>query len=1177
MRIIPDMLKALLARARTALLVVATLALTFTVGASAFAQVLRPGGGGASLAPSPWVVGGTTVQTSNSAYGVTLPQLTVLGSASSDGSGTNGQLYYNTGSGKFRCYQAGAWTNCIGAGGGGTQTLQDTYALSTRPQLVLTSALGALSIKDAATATGQNLLEILNPHSNTPYFTVSATATAAQALSATTITGTTFNKLTLTTPASGATLTIADGKTATVSNTLTFTGTDSSSVAFGAGGTVAYTANNLSAFASTTSAQLAGLLSDETGSGAAVFANSPVFTTPNIGTATGSITGNAATVTTNANLTGPITSSGNATAIAAQTGTGTTFVMQASPTLTTPNLGTPSAGVLTNATGLPVSSGISGLGSGVATVLATPSSANLASALTDETGTGVAVFGTNPTLTGMTVGSTNTLIVDTSGNFNKVNGVVTRFPSSQGSSGQFLRNDGAGNLTWVTPSGTGDALTTNPLSQFAATTSLQLKGVISDETGSGALVFGTSPAFTTPDLGTPSALTLTNATGLPIAGLTASTSTALGVGSVELGHATDTTLSRSSAGVLAVEGVVVDTISAANTLTNKTLTSPILTSPALGTPASGVATNLTGTAASLTAGTVTTNANLTGPITSSGNATSIAAQTGTGTTFVTQVSPTITTSLGVSAVSDSPTTALMQVTDLSGGRRYWTTSSTSTLANSANVAAYKFGINNSAPANAFTVGSTSTLEVDANGNLVKVRNVAYSWPSAQGSASTALTNDGSGNLTWTAAGGLSWGSTISGTTDPGLGLTLSNSSADGAAAYKVTIGNTQANQPVGLYVLSGSSANGAGIVTKGTYGTTCGDAGTSTCAATFWDNTASATSKLASFGNGTSFGEKAFIKADGSASFSNGLQTLTADGGATFDNGAFTVQAGAGLLYTATANANLYAAAPFSGATTGKGFSVSNGTTNWRGQGLYINVTATAVTTARTLPFLDVSSNLRTSTATSGTVADSYDFASFGRSATQNGAGGTFTQAGTVLNVSNTATQTAGTLTDTVTVAKFTQASISTGDVLQALVGTNVVARVDINGTMKISSAISIPTVNLFQVQNSNDSTRYFTVSSTATNITGHILTSGTAPALTSCGTSPAITGDDDSGTVTQGSISTGCVITFATAWTAAPSCVVVDEAGAVFSYTVSTTAITVTNVGALSSTNMDYICHQHK
>jgi hypothetical protein len=60
-------------------------------------------------------------------------------------------------------------------------------------------------------------------------------------------------------------------------------------------------------------------------------------------------------------------------------------------------LGTPSSGTLTNCTGLPVS-GVSGLGSNVATFLATPSSANLAAALTDETGTGANVFANTPTL-----------------------------------------------------------------------------------------------------------------------------------------------------------------------------------------------------------------------------------------------------------------------------------------------------------------------------------------------------------------------------------------------------------------------------------------------------------------------------------------------------------------------------------------------------------------------------------------------------------------------------------------------------------------------------------------------------------------------------------------------------------------------------------------------------------
>ena len=73
--------------------------------------------------------------------------------------------------------------------------------------------------------------------------------------------------------------------------------------------------------------------------------------------------------------------------------------------LTTPLLGTPTSGTLTNCTGLPVATGVSGLGTGVATFLATPSSANLRTALTDETGTGSAVFATSPTLTTPVIGA----------------------------------------------------------------------------------------------------------------------------------------------------------------------------------------------------------------------------------------------------------------------------------------------------------------------------------------------------------------------------------------------------------------------------------------------------------------------------------------------------------------------------------------------------------------------------------------------------------------------------------------------------------------------------------------------------------------------------------------------------------------------------------------------------
>ena len=59
-------------------------------------------------------------------------------------------------------------------------------------------------------------------------------------------------------------------------------------------------------------------------------------------------------------------------------------------------------------------------------------------------------------------------------------------------------------------------------------------------------------------------------------------------------------------------------------------TSPTLVTPALGTPASGVMTSVTGTASGLTAGNVTTNANLTGDVTSSGNAATLALSNLTG-------------------------------------------------------------------------------------------------------------------------------------------------------------------------------------------------------------------------------------------------------------------------------------------------------------------------------------------------------------------------------------------------------------------------------------------------------------------------------------------------------------------------------------------------------------------
>ena len=84
--------------------------------------------------------------------------------------------------------------------------------------------------------------------------------------------------------------------------------------------------------------------------------------------------------------------------------------------------------------------------------------------------------------------------------------------------------------------------------------------------------------------------------------------------------------------------------------------SATLVAPSLGTPSALVGTNITGTASGFTAGTVTTNANLTGPITSSGNATSVASQTGTGSTFVMNTGPTISTTTLAGVTTCSSTT-----------------------------------------------------------------------------------------------------------------------------------------------------------------------------------------------------------------------------------------------------------------------------------------------------------------------------------------------------------------------------------------------------------------------------------------------------------------------------------------------------------------------------------------
>jgi hypothetical protein len=265
---------------------------------------------------------------------------------------------------------------------------------------------------------------------------------------------TSINKVTLTAPATGSTLTIADGKTLTASNTLTFTGTDASSVAFGTGGTVAYTGGTLAQFAATTSAQLAGVISDETGSGALVFATSPTLVTPTLGVA-------SATSVNKVAITAPATSA--------------TLTIADGKTLTASNTltftGTDTSSVAFGSGGTVAYTG------GTLAQFAATTSAELAGVISDETGSGALVFASSPALVSPTITSGATvrgdlLLQNTSGSqptlqlsedpdngTNKItiqapatlgaDYTLTR-PTDDGDPSQVLTTNGSGTLSWST-------------------------------------------------------------------------------------------------------------------------------------------------------------------------------------------------------------------------------------------------------------------------------------------------------------------------------------------------------------------------------------------------------------------------------------------------------------------------------------------------------------------------------------------------------------------------------------------------------------------------------------------------------------------------------------------------------------------------------------------------------
>jgi len=342
---------------------------------------------------------------------------------------------------------------------------------------------------------------------------------------------------------------------------------------------------------------------DGTANQAIVTNGSGTLSFATVTTSAGTLTGAGAGVTTF--LVTP-SSANLAAAVTDETGTGA-LVFANTPTLVTPVLGTPTSGTLTNCTGLPISTGVSGLAANIATFLATPSSANLAAALTDETGSGAAVFANTPTLVTPVLGSaTATSIVVGSAVTITSSGIVAGIVTATTFNGSLA----VSNIT---------GLAANVSTFLATPSSANLASAVTDETGTGALVFANTPTLVTPVLGTPTSGTLTNCTGLPIStgvsGLAAGAATFLATPSSSNLAAALTDETGSGAAVFATSPTLVTPVLGAASATSIEVSGAVNVGTALSAPTVKTATiqhsNGTQAATIDTSGNITASQNLT--------------------------------------------------------------------------------------------------------------------------------------------------------------------------------------------------------------------------------------------------------------------------------------------------------------------------------------------------------------------------------------------------------------------------------------------------------------------------------------------------------------------------------------------------------------------------------------
>jgi len=290
-----------------------------------------------------------------------------------------------------------------------------------------------------------------------------------------------------TTPAAGAFTTLSASGTSTLTGVITATG--------GVIGPI--TSSN----ATITGGSITGITDlavADGGTGASTAANART----NLSAAASGANSDITSIT---GLTTALTVLQGGTGVTTSTGTGN-VVLSTSPTLVTPALGTPSALVGTNITGtasgltagnVTTNANLTGAVTSVgnATSLGSFTSAQLLGALTDETGTGSAVFATSPTLITPALGTPSALVGT------NITGTAAGLT--------------AGNVT-TNANLTGAITSVGNAASLGSFTSANLLAALTDETGTGSAVFATSPTLVTPILGTPTSVTLTNATGLPL-------------------------------------------------------------------------------------------------------------------------------------------------------------------------------------------------------------------------------------------------------------------------------------------------------------------------------------------------------------------------------------------------------------------------------------------------------------------------------------------------------------------------------------------------------------------------------------------------------------------------------------------------------------------------------------